>query len=214
MKKVVVILGLIVVLLLGLVVHASRDLERYSEKVQSIAKYFEVGQNDKAMDVYNSLSDNEKNEFVDFLEEYPDKLPPLFFITTADHVYKTDKDKAVFFYFLGKLRAAEDVVLCKDTTAASQLGVYPMLAQNTLRYVASKIEDGDYSIDFMQKTLDWDDSHPKRFNSKWACYHGIEAFSHDPELIDEKDFNKKRNEVRAQVQEAIDRRRNREQYKK
>ena len=41
----------------------------------------------------------------------------------------------------------------------------------------------------LQKALDWDKSHPKRYDPTWACYHGISNFYKEgkPELVSEQE---------------------------
>ena len=204
LKKALVLSTIMMSLIVGSVVAQ----EIFKSKPAQMANYYATGQNDAAMDIYKNLTDTEKEEFVKYLEKYPEKFPPLFFIITADYVFQTDKDKAIFFYYLGKLRAVEDVYLCEDKTARGQINMYSMLAPKTLQYYATddKMYDPQYSIDILQKTLDWDDAHPKRLNPIWACYHGIESFSHKPNLVEESEFPKIRNEVRAEVQTAIEKR--------
>lgn len=167
-----------------------------------------------AMNIYKSLSDREMAAFVRYLEEKPETLPPFFYIAVADYIYKKDKDKASLWYYIGKLRVYEDVMMCKDETARGQLAMYPMLAENTIRHMADKMTDTDYTIKIFQASLDWDEVHPQRVSPIWACYHGATAFMHQPELLPDSEFERIKKEVRGQVELAIKNRKNKEFVKK
>lgn len=183
-----------------------------TSKLDKIMKSLEHNDTSKAVRVYNTLSSEEKTDLVSILDKNPEKFPPVFYVLTADFVYKSNKDKAVFFYFLGNLLATEDAMMCKNSSALEQLTKYPILAKDTLAYVNSKIEDADYSIGIMQKTLDWDDAHTNRYNPKWACYHGISSIYKKPELVDETEFKNIRAQVRGEVKKSIELRRDKNKF--
>ena len=121
----------------------------------------------------------------------------------ADYVFKTDKDKAVFFFYFGKLRATEDVLMCKDETARAQLSVYPLMAQDTLNYMSTKYNDINYLPAVLQKTIDWDNANPERVSPIWSCYHGLDAFSQEPVLLDADKFPKIQKKVQKIVKNSI-----------
>lgn len=167
---------------------------KYSSKIINMAKNMSNGNTDAVMDTYKSLSNSEMDEFVAYLEEYPEKFPPFFYILSADHIYKKDKDKALLWYFIGTIRSTEDVWMCKDITARSQIHLYPMFAQNTLEYLQTKSNISPT----IQEALDWDKTHKKRLNPVWACYHGMKAFYQEPELVAKWRWAKIRYDVRKQ----------------
>ena len=135
----------------------------YSKNICSMLQYSKENQTAKAIDLYKQLSESEKNEFVALLERQPGIVPPFYFIDLADYVYKTDKDKAVFFFYFGKLRATEDVLMCKD----------------------------------------WDNANPERVSPIWSCYHGLDAFSQEPVLLDADKFPKIQKKVQKIVKNSI-----------
>lgn len=169
---------LVLIILLGSVCNS--DTIKYSSKITNMAEEMAKINADYVMDTYYSLSDSEMDEFVAYLEEYPENFPPFFYILTADHIYKKDKDKALLWYFIGTIRSYEDVCMCKDITARSQIQVYPMIAAKTTEYLQTK---GEAIPDIVQTALDWDKTHKDRFDPTWACYHGMNAFYQKPELV-------------------------------
>lgn len=175
----------------------------YSKNICSILQYSKENQTAKAIDLYKQLSESEKNEFVALLERQPGIVPPFYFIDLADYVYKTDKDKAVFFFYFGKLRATEDVLMCKDETARAQLSVYPLMAPDTLDYMSTKYDDMNYIPAVLQKTIDWDNANPERVSPIWSCYHGLDAFSQEPVLLDADKFPKIQKKVQKIVKNSI-----------
>ena len=121
----------------------------------------------------------------------------------ADHVYKTNKYKAAIYYYFGRLRATEDISLCKDSTAKAQIAVYPQFAPKTLGYIKEQGES--YAISVIEKALELDLKYSKReYDPIWPCYHGMSAFNGKPELIPEKDFAEKIAETRADIQKALE----------
>lgn len=179
---------------------------KISPNVKKMISLAQDNQASTAIDMFKAFTPEEYTEFESYLDENPDKISPFYYIAMADKVFEHDKDKAVFYYYFGKLRATEDVMMCKDTSARGQLGMYPMVAVNTLTYVRDvKMEDTQYFIDFMQKTLDWDNKYTKRVSPIWACYHGALVFTgKKPELLPDSEFPNVQKTVQGMVQKAID----------
>lgn len=164
--------------------------EKSSPKVKKMIKYAKNLDTSKAINLYKSFDNSEKKEFYQYLENNPGSLPPIYFVLISDSVYETDKDKAVFFYNFGKVRAKEDVYMCKDTSARQQLMIYAMMAPKTVKYMQLKSSDIDYINNISYKIIDWDNKYNNRISPVWACYHGISSFSGKPELLPNKEFTK------------------------
>ena len=161
---------------------------KYSKRIANLVYLTNSGVAADAMKVFDSLNNDELDELVDFLDKYPEKLPPFFYMSIADHIYKTDKDKAVEWYYIGALRALEDAFACKDTTARSQIGIYPML----------------YKYRIIKKAVNWDIAHSKRYDPIWACYHGIEAFEKQPQVVSYSERKKIISYVRSRLLSRIE----------
>ena len=203
MKSKIITFALALSLLAGTGVFVSTQVKAasLSPKVQQLIDFSEKNEASEAANLLAQLSTKEKDELANYIEFNSDKVPPVYFIIMADHIYKSDKDKAALWYYIGKFRSYQDTLMCKDKTTQSQLEVYPMLAPKTLKYVATKVNDKAYIANLMQKALDWDIAHPQRVNPIWACYHGISAFMNKPELLPESEYTVIQTKVRNEIKE-------------
>ena len=183
--------------------------EKLSPNVQTMIKFAKENNAEKATQFFKNFTNNEYKEFENYLDKHPSDLAPIYFIFMADKVFEHDKEKAIFYFYFGKLRATEDVLMCKDESARGQLAIYPMLAEKTLSYL-SNLHDVQFDINMMQKTLDWDDKYTNRISPTWACYHGIQIFidNKQPEILPAEDFQKQREFVREIVKKSIEARKN------
>lgn len=171
--------------------------------VQKLVGFIQDGNHSSAEDVLKSLSNKERDEFIDYVKSHEDEVPPLYYIKLADYVYKSDKDEAALWYYIGKVRSYEDVMMCKDKTSQAQLDIYPLFAPKTLKYISTKVNDKAYLANMLQQTLDWDLAHADRVNPIWACYQGLGAYSKTPELKSEKQQIKILENVREDIQDSI-----------
>ena len=114
---------------------------------------------------------------------------PLYYIAMADYIFEIDKEKAVFWYFIGRLRSTQDVFMCADESARAQIGIYPMFAQKTLQYAS---RDLNKLRCVLIRAMLWDSVHFKRQSPKWSCYHGVDAMLVEPELVSKKEQIKRR----------------------
>ena len=210
MKSKIITFALTLSLLAGTGVFVSTQVKAasLSPKVQQLIDFSEKNEASEAANLLAQLLTKEKDELANYIEFNSDKVPPVYFIIMADHIYKSDKDKAALWYYIGKFRSYQDTLMCKDKTTQSQLEVYPMLAPKTLKYVATKVNDKAYIANLMQKALDWDIAHPQRVNPIWACYHGISAFMNKPELLPESEYTVIQTKVRNEIKESINKYRN------
>lgn len=210
MKSKIITFALALSLLAGTGVFISTQVKAasLSPKVQQLIDFSEKNEASEAANLLAQLSTKEKDELANYIEFNSDKVPPVYFIIMADHIYKSDKDKAALWYYIGKFRSYQDTLMCKDKTTQSQLEVYPMLAPKTLKYVATKVNDKAYIANLMQKALVWDIAHPQRVNPIWACYHGISAFMNKPELLPESEYTVIQTKVRNEIKESINKYRN------
>lgn len=198
------ILAVTVLLLisLGFLTNTQINAKNLSPNVKSLIKYAKKNEADNAIKIYKSLKNNETESFYQYLEQNPGDLPPIYFIIVADKVFETDKDKAVFFYNFGKVRAREDVLMCKDKSAGQQIMMYGMFAPNTLGYMREKASDFDYVNNLYLNIIEWDKKYSERVNPVWACYHGISAFHQKPELLPKEEFEKIQNDTHNELRNA------------
>lgn len=174
-----------------------------SPKVAQLVGYIRQNNHSSAEDVLKGMSVKEKDEFLAYIRQNTAAVPPLYYIKMADYVFKTNKDEAALWYYIGKVRAYEDVMACKDKTSQAQLEIYPMFAPKTVKYISSRAKDRTYIADLMQKTLDWDIKNPNRVSPIWACYQGMGASIKTPELVSEQHITKSTAQVRDEVRETI-----------
>ena len=174
-----------------------------SAKVQQFVNYVKNNNSYEASNLYAQLSAKEKNELSDYIENNSDSVPPVYYIVMADHIYKTNKDKAALWYYIGKFRSYQDILMCKDKTAQSQMEMYPLLAPKTMKYVSTKVNDKKYIADLMEKALNWDITHSKRVSPIWACYQGMGAFNKTPELLPNNEYTSVQDKVRAEIKDTI-----------
>ena len=157
----------------------------------------------KSVETLNQLTAKELEEFTQYIEFHSEQVPPVYFILMADYIYNTDKDKAALWYYIGKLRSYQDVMMCLDTTAQSQVKLYPIFAPKTLKYLSKKENNKKYIINLFQKTLDWDNAHPERVEPIWACRLGISAKTAVPQIDPNKNRKVVIEETRKDLAETI-----------
>lgn len=183
------------------VVGCKSSAEELSYNVAQMVKYAKNSDYARANTLFQDFSPEEAVELGTYLEKNPTKLPPIYFIIAADKVFELDKDKAVFYYNLGKARAIEDVSMCQDKTASGQLSMYSMVAPKTVRYMVSRGLDYDYINGIFEKVSSWDLNND-RMSPKWACYHGIQSFSGEPKLLPASEFPKIQKETHKVMKNA------------
>lgn len=181
----------------------------YSDGVKQFLYLIENNQSAKASEYLSTrFTEQDWKSYQNLIEKNSEKVPSFYIITVADYVYKTDKDKAVEYYYRGMLRAKEDVLMCVDTTARQQFNIWPRVAPKTVRYVSERVfeqNDKAYLANALQKALDWDKSHSKRYDPSWACYHGINVFIENgkPKLVSKKEQKEIIEKERTSVENAI-----------
>ncbi len=123
------------------------------------------------------LSYQEQVKLLDKALANPASYEPIYYVALADSYFQTDKDKAVLTYMIGLLRSTQDIAMCEDISARAQMGIYPMFAPKTVEYMHSMNPKNFDKL--KQDAVIWDQNHNNRVNPKWACYHGMAAFSGD-----------------------------------
>ena len=122
-----------------------------------------------------NLPDSEKEKLWAYVQENHDKVPAVIYMALADYIYKKNKDDALFWYMVGRIRTTQDIMMCNDESNQQQMSYYPFMAQDTMQYFAKK---GKRAKSIIKRAVEWDKNHPDRINPEWACYHGMEIFMH------------------------------------
>ncbi len=199
MKKILILV--LLVLALGSSLLTVKSEEQLSGNVKKVIKYMESEKSGLALDGIKAFNSSEKEEFINYIKENPDKILPIYYMIMADDIFETDRDDAVFWYSFGKLRSVEDVRMCKDETAVSQIAVYGMLAPNTIDYMDTK--SNQYLLEQLEKAVEKDISTPLRPDPVWACYHGLNAFSGKVRTMPKRKFEKIKKETRELYIESM-----------
>jgi hypothetical protein len=184
MKKILLISILFSFLILNSVFAAGK----LSGNVKKAVKYMQENNAVQTLQLAKGFDSYEKKEFINWIQNNPEKTIPVFYMFMADEIYKTNKDEAVFWFSVGKLRSAEDVRMCKDTTNTAQIAIFSMTAPNTVQYQNQK--GYKYILEKLEEAIKYDDAHPQRLNPVWACYHGLSAFSGKIEVLPSYEFEK------------------------
>lgn len=127
----------------------------------------------------NALNKDEIIVVAKWMEKNSNKIPPICFSIFSDKIFEIDKEKAILFYFIGRIRTTQDVQMCNDKSASAQLAIFPMFAPKTLNYIA---QNEKIMRTIAPKVVLWDVLHFARMSPKWSCYHGVQAFLKEPEL--------------------------------
>lgn len=202
-------LWIVLIIIVSLVSVKFIENNSYSDGVKYFLSLVENNEGAKATGfVLNNFSSKDWESLVKLIDRESEKIPSLYIMLVSDYVYTKDKDKAVEYFYIGRLRAKEDVFMCKDTTARQQIYIYPKAAPNTLTYAEQRIfvqNDKEYLANVLQKALKWDKSHPKRYDPTWACYHGINTFIKPgkPELVSKEEREKIIQTERQYVENTI-----------
>lgn len=171
MKKKILMTTVTILAIVGIVFANS---EIGVEKNGNLTNYYAKKDPVRYAQSLTQLSDKEKQKLYEYVKANPDKAYPVMYIALADYIYKTNKDDALFWYFVGRIRTYEDVMMCNDESAKQQMAYYPSMAEKTMEYFRQL---GPTASKLMAKAVDWDEAHPKRINPKWTCYHGMEVFT-------------------------------------
>lgn len=155
-----------------------------NDKAKLLVQIIKDKDSARIKEVAPTLNAQELKSVVDWMDMHSGDFVPLYYIAMADYVLQIDKDKAVFWYFVGRLRSTVDVFMCADESARAQIGIYPMFAQKTLAQASS---DLNQLRRVLVKAMVWDMFHPKKQSPKWSCYHGIHAMFMEPELVPKKE---------------------------
>lgn len=172
-KKVIIIFLVLFVFLIAQSLTIANS-EVMVEKKGNVTNYYAKQDPIRYAQAILQMKDEEKEKLYQYAKTHPEKIKPITYIALADYIFKTNKDDALFWYFVGRIRSTEDVMMCTDESNYQQIGYYPMLAEETMTYFSKK--EKSESVQLMKKAIEWDEMHTKRVNPKWACYHGMQIF--------------------------------------
>lgn len=151
---------------------------------------------------YQNAPPRKKQEIQNKVKNFEPDVLPVYYIAVADDILPKDKDLASLLYAIGRYRSMQDVFVCKDRSAAGAVQMEPLLAPNTVKYMAEK--DVKYRAKITKKVLDWDIKNPNRPSPEWICYHGVEVFINNGKITtDKQQFDAKKFEVRAHLEKFV-----------
>lgn len=159
------------------------------------------GDTEKSFYLLDLLTQKERYQVIEWMQNNPEKIAPFYYMYFADDIFANNKDEAVFWYFIGRIRATEDVQMCQDKTASAQIGVYPLLAPKTLQYMSKK--NDKYHLQTIKKAIIWDEKHTRRVSPIWSCYHGLESFSQKPRLQPIDNYEKIQKQTRQGILDSL-----------
>ena len=179
---------LILIILMILVcyfVKKSQTETKSSPKAKSVIEIVkDLNKISQLKDIAPTLNRNELQEVANWMDFHSGDFIPLYYIAMADYIFEIDRDKAIFWYFVGRLRSTQDVFMCTDESARAQIATYPMFAQKTLHFAS---DDLGKLQKILVKAMLWDSVHFKRQSPKWSCYHGFQTVFMEPELVSKKE---------------------------
>ncbi|MBR3604843.1 MAG: hypothetical protein IKL52_02305 [Candidatus Gastranaerophilales bacterium] len=183
---------LILIILLIPLCHFAKKIHTeqvLNDKAKSLVQIIKNKDSEKINEVASTLNAQEIESVMNWMDMHSGDFVPLYYIAMADYIFEIDKEKAVFWYFIGRLRSTQDVFMCADESARAQIGIYPMFAQKTLQYASG---DLNKLRCVLARAMLWDSIHFKRQSPKWSCYHGIDAMLVEPELVSKKEQIKRK----------------------
>jgi hypothetical protein len=198
-KTAIIVLITIISISLAYVGISNNSTIILSKQARIAVTYMQQTNATKTFNFLKSLTPPEKYEVITWAQKNPEKVEPFYYMYFADDIFVKNKDEAALWFFIGRLRSTEDVQMCKDKTATAQVGIYTMFAPKTIGYIASKTKEGNYMNEIIQKAVKWDEEHSNRVSPIWSCFHGIEAFSHYPELLPMSEYKKIQEKTRKDV---------------
>lgn len=167
---------------------------KYAKNVETIPEV--------VLEIFKEMPMKQKKQFAEDIINYPEKVLPLYYISIADDIFKTNKKKAVFLFMVGRFRSVQDVMMCKDETARSAIAVFPYMAEKTTDYISEMNKKELANI--LQDVLDWDKSHVKRPAPDWICYHGMQAFEDGAvQTLPARNFKKVLKQTRKDLEDQI-----------
>ena len=170
------VLGFAGALIAADVTDLAKNTEVGVEKHGQVTNYYAKKDPIRYAESVIKKTDAEKKGLWNYVQNNPDKVTPITYMALADYIFALgDKNDGLFWYYVGSLRAYEDLHMCDDKTAWAQVQIYPMLAPKTAEYSGTLSADERGKL--TKKALKWDEEHSKRVNPEWACYHGMEVFS-------------------------------------
>lgn len=104
----------------------------------------------------------------------PESFAPPVFYLTANLLLDSDRPKeALFWFYVGHMRAVNDATILTDRTAAS--GVDVLMTEHGGRLLQYAQAHPDLWLQQASLAIDWDRSHPSRYDRRWLALHGMQA---------------------------------------
>jgi hypothetical protein len=107
-------------------------------------------------------------------KEDPERMtPPVFFVAASQMYEAGQKEDAVRWLLIGRVRALNDIFKCKDETVVQAIAVLNYQVGANLGTEFRRYRTLMAAIDY---ALAWDQSHPRRYDERWIALYGNDAF--------------------------------------
>ena len=124
-----------------------------------------------------------KTKAIDQVKASPGKVAPPALYSMSNEMFRLDqKDEALFWFYLGQLRARSDANKTNDVSARQAVGVLnsqygPLINQYAFRNTKVNYKKALADIKSLAtKVVDWDRKHPREYDPRWISLHGMGAF--------------------------------------
>jgi hypothetical protein len=126
---------------------------------------------------------NTKSKAIAEVKASPGKVAPPALYSMSNEMFRLgQKDDALFWYYLGQLRARSDANKTKDVSARQAVAVLnsqygPLINQYAFRNTKVNYRKSLADIKLLAtKVVDWDRKHPREYDPRWISLHGMDAF--------------------------------------
>lgn len=138
------------------------------------------------MDLMKRLSSSDrgtKTKAIEQVKASPGKFaPPALYAMSNEMFQLGQKDDALFWFYLGQLRARSDANKSNDVSARQAVSVLtsqygPLINQYAFRNTKVNYKKSLADIKSLAtKVVEWDRKHPREYDPRWVSLHGMGAF--------------------------------------
>jgi hypothetical protein len=141
-----------------------------------------------------SSDEKTKTKAIEQIKSAPGKVaPPALCAMSNELFHQGEKDDALFWYYLGQLRARSDANKSNDVSARQAVAVLNSQYGPLINKYAFRNTKVDYKKNLAdikaiaEKVVDWDRKHPREYDPRWISLHGMGAFVNNKVDFEPKD---------------------------
>jgi len=130
-----------------------------------------------------SADEKVKTKAIEQIKASPGKVAPPALCAMSNELFNQgQKDDALFWFYLGQLRARSDANKCNDISARQAVAVLNSQFGPLINKYAFRNTKTDYKKNLADikavaaKVVDWDRKHPREYDPRWISLHGMGAF--------------------------------------